>query len=70
MVGVELGFSGEVADLYHSYRRGYPGAVIDALAGAFGLNDQDVVVDLGCGWAQTPASRRCGVFWETGRPAR
>jgi hypothetical protein len=36
-MGMELGFGGEVADLYHRYRHGYPGAVIDALAGAFGL---------------------------------
>jgi len=41
-----------VTDLYHRYRRGYPDAVIDALAGAFGLNGQDVVVDLGCGTGQ------------------
>jgi SAM-dependent methyltransferase len=57
---VDLGFSGEVADLYHRYRHGYPGAVIDALAGAFGLTDQDVVVDLGCGTGQLtlPTARR------------
>lgn len=60
MVTVELGFSGEVADFYHRYRHGYPGAVIDALAGAFGLNGQDVVVDLGCGTGQLalPMARR------------
>ena len=49
---MELGFSGEVADFYHRYRHGYPAAVLDALAGAFGLTGQDVVVDLGCGTGQ------------------
>jgi SAM-dependent methyltransferase len=59
-VDVDLGFSGEVADLYHRYRHGYPGAVIDTLAGAFGLTGQDVVVDLGCGTGQLtlPTARR------------
>ena len=52
MPGVDLGFRGEVADFYHRYRHGYPGAVLDALAGAFGLTGQDVVVDLGCGTGQ------------------
>ena len=52
MTAVELGFSGEVADFYHKYRHGYPSAVIDALVDAFGLNDRDVVVDLGCGTGQ------------------
>lgn len=60
MIGVELGFSGEVADLYHRYRHGYPDAVIDALIDAFGLNSQDMVVDLGCGTGQLtlPTARR------------
>jgi SAM-dependent methyltransferase len=49
---MELGFSGEVADFYHRYRHGYPAAALDALAGAFGLTGQDVVVDLGCGTGQ------------------
>jgi SAM-dependent methyltransferase len=49
---MELGFRGEVADFYHRYRHGYPGPVLDALAGTFGLTDQDVVVDLGCGTGQ------------------
>src|SRR5258707_8329801 len=59
-MGVELGFSGEVADFYHRYRHGYPAAVIDALIDAFGLNGQDVVVDLGCGTGQLtlPPARR------------
>jgi ubiquinone/menaquinone biosynthesis C-methylase UbiE len=60
VVGVDLGFSGEVADLYHRYRHGYPDAVIDALAGTFELTGQDVVVDLGCGTGQLalPMARR------------
>jgi SAM-dependent methyltransferase len=49
---MDLGFRGEVADLYHRYRRGYPPAVIDALAGAFSLTGDDVVIDLGCGTGQ------------------
>jgi SAM-dependent methyltransferase len=49
---MELGFSGEVAGFYHRYRHGYPPAALDALAGAFGLAGQDVVVDLGCGTGQ------------------
>jgi 2-polyprenyl-3-methyl-5-hydroxy-6-metoxy-1,4-benzoquinol methylase len=49
---MEPGFSGEVAGFYHRYRHGYPPAALDALAGAFGLAGQDVVVDLGCGTGQ------------------
>jgi trans-aconitate methyltransferase len=49
---MDLGFRGEIADLYHSYRRGYPPAVIDAVVDAFGLTSNDVVVDLGCGTGQ------------------
>jgi SAM-dependent methyltransferase len=56
----DRGFRGEVADLYHQYRHGYPDAVIDALTGAFGLTGQDVVVDLGCGTGHlaVPIARR------------
>jgi len=39
-------FGGEAAAYYHRYRHGYPSAVIDALAGAFKLTGQDVIVDL------------------------
>lgn len=46
------GFGGEVAELYRTYRRGYPAAVIDALVDAFGLGRDDVVLDLGCGTGQ------------------
>ncbi|MGN6796157.1 MAG: class I SAM-dependent methyltransferase [Streptosporangiaceae bacterium] len=49
---MDLGFGGEVADLYHRYRHGYPAAVIDILAEAFKLSPQDLVVDLGCGTGQ------------------
>jgi ubiquinone/menaquinone biosynthesis C-methylase UbiE len=51
-VGEDLGFSGEVADFYHQYRRGYPPPVISALTGAFGLTSDDLVIDLGCGTGQ------------------
>ncbi|HEX3590777.1 MAG TPA: class I SAM-dependent methyltransferase [Pseudonocardiaceae bacterium] len=47
-----LGFSGDVVDFYHRYRRGYPAAAIDAVVAAFGLTRQDVAVDLGCGTGQ------------------
>ena len=49
---MDLGFRGEIADLYHSYRRGYPPAVLGAVVGGFGLGSDDVVVDLGCGTGQ------------------
>src|SRR4051794_29348822 len=39
----ELGFSGEVVDLYHRYRRGYPAAVIDAVVDEFELTRHDAV---------------------------
>ena len=45
-------FRGEVADYYVTYRRGYPPAVADAIAGAFRLGDGDTVLDLGCGSGQ------------------
>jgi SAM-dependent methyltransferase len=49
---MDLDFRGEVADLYHEYRRGYPPAVIDAVVRAFDLTAADIVVDLGCGTGQ------------------
>jgi len=49
---VDLGFGGEVADLYHHYRHGYPAAVTDIIADAFALSSTDVVIDLGCGTGQ------------------
>ncbi|MQY10221.1 hypothetical protein SRB5_03280 [Streptomyces sp. RB5] len=47
-----LGFSGEVAEYYAKYRRGYPPAVIEALRAAFALDAEDIVLDLGCGTGQ------------------
>lgn len=49
---MDLGFGGEVADFYHQYRRGYPPAVIDTLAGTLRLTGDDIVIDLGCGTGQ------------------
>jgi len=49
---VNLGFRGEIADLYHRYRHGYPASAIAAIARIFGLSDGDVTVDLGCGTGQ------------------
>jgi ubiquinone/menaquinone biosynthesis C-methylase UbiE len=45
-------FSGETASYYARYRRGYPRAAVDAIAEAFGLGVDDLVVDLGCGTGQ------------------
>jgi SAM-dependent methyltransferase len=47
-----VGFSGEVAEYYAKYRRGYPPPVIEALRAAFALEADDVVLDLGCGTGQ------------------
>jgi SAM-dependent methyltransferase len=46
------GFTGEVAEYYARYRRGYPRPVLDALAAAFALDQMDVAIDLGCGTGQ------------------
>lgn len=45
-------FGGEVSEFYQRFRRGYPPAVADALASAFALTADDVVLDLGCGTGQ------------------
>jgi SAM-dependent methyltransferase len=57
------GFSGEVADFYAKYRRGYDPVVIDWLADTFGLDSQAVVLDLGCGTGQltVPVAARARV---------
>jgi trans-aconitate methyltransferase len=56
----DFGFRGEIADLYHRFRRGYPPSVIEELVAAFGLMQDDLVVDLGCGTGQLtiPLARR------------
>lgn len=53
-------FTGDVADYYSRYRRGYPDAVVSSLADALELDLADVLVDLGCGTGQltVPLSRR------------
>lgn len=45
-------FSGETADYYARYRRGYPDSLIDALVDRLTLTIADVVLDLGCGTGQ------------------
>lgn len=59
---MDLGFAGEVADFYASYRRGYPAAVFDDLVSTFGLTGADTVLDLGCGTGQltVPMAERVG----------
>ncbi|SCL71938.1 class I SAM-dependent methyltransferase [Micromonospora peucetia] len=56
------GFSGEVATYYARHRRGYPPEVLDAVVGAFGLDNGDTVIDLGCGTGQLslPLAARVG----------
>ncbi|WP_405099214.1 class I SAM-dependent methyltransferase [Micromonospora sp. NBC_01412] len=56
------GFSGEVAVYYARHRRGYPAEVVDAIAGAFGLDADDAVIDVGCGTGQLtlPLAARVG----------
>jgi SAM-dependent methyltransferase len=52
MAAADLGFRGEIPDLYHRYRHGYPAAVLDAVTGIFDLTADDLVVDVGCGTGQ------------------
>ncbi|MFE9442082.1 class I SAM-dependent methyltransferase [Streptomyces sp. NPDC006602] len=56
------GFSGEVAEYYAKYRRGYPPQVIETLQAAFELDTEDVMLDLGCGTGQLalPLASRFG----------
>ena len=56
------GFSGQVAEYYARFRRGYPPEVVDALVDAFSLDHTDVAIDLGCGTGQLtlPLAQRVG----------
>jgi trans-aconitate methyltransferase len=59
---MDLGFSGEVVDYYHKYRRGYPAGAFDVLARTLNLTEDDIAVDLGCGTGQiaVPLAARVG----------
>ena len=46
---MEGAFSGEVAEYYAKFRRGYPGLIVKAIVERLTLTPEDVVVDLGCG---------------------
>lgn len=45
-------FSGDIADLYDQFRRGFPDHVVDSLAAALHISADDRVLDLGCGTGQ------------------
>ena len=45
-------FSGETADFYARYRRGYPSELIARIANELNLGPEDTVLDLGCGTGQ------------------
>jgi trans-aconitate methyltransferase len=47
-----VGFSGEVAQYYAKFRRGYPEPALDFLREYFGLSQDDIVFDIGCGTGQ------------------
>jgi len=47
-----VGFSGDVAEYYARFRRGYSDQVLDALQEFFALTPEDTVLDLGCGTGQ------------------
>ena len=49
---MDLGFRGEVADLYQRFRRGYPPETITQVVEGFSLTHEDLVVDLGCATGQ------------------
>ena len=53
-------FAGTTASSYASFRRDVPAPLIDAIAEATGLSDDDVALDLGCGTGQlaVPLSHR------------
>lgn len=48
-------FSGDVADLYAQFRRGFPDHVVDKLAADLQLTEDHRVLDLGCGTGQLAA---------------
>lgn len=47
-----VGFSGDVAEYYARFRRGYPDQFFDTLREFFALGPRDTVLDLGCGTGQ------------------
>jgi SAM-dependent methyltransferase len=52
-MGVTPGpFSGEVAEYYSRFRRGYPKEILDAIFDLTALDANDIVLDLGCGTGQ------------------
>ncbi|MEU9117815.1 methyltransferase domain-containing protein [Streptomyces sp. NPDC048483] len=59
---MNVGFSGDVAEYYAKFRRGYPPQALDALQTAFALTTDDIVLDLGCGTGQltVPLASRVG----------
>lgn len=46
------GFTGDVAECYAKFRRGYPPAVVDELMNVLSLDTHSSVLDLGCGTGQ------------------
>ncbi|OEU96631.1 class I SAM-dependent methyltransferase [Streptomyces oceani] len=57
-----VGFSGDVAEYYAKFRRGYPPQLLDVLRETFALTTDDTVLDLGCGTGQlaVPLASRVG----------
>jgi SAM-dependent methyltransferase len=53
-------FGGDTAEYYARYRRGYPDAIVAAIANCLGLTSDDAVIDLGCGTGllTVPLARR------------
>lgn len=45
-------FSGDVAEHYARFRRGYPPEIVAAVIDRLELNHEDAVLDLGCGTGQ------------------
>jgi SAM-dependent methyltransferase len=52
VTGMTLGFTGDVAEYYAKFRRGYPPRALDTLQDVFNLGADDTVLDLGCGTGQ------------------